>query len=276
MSDAIFAACPSCSVSRVFQVLSTDTRFVCPSGHASDFVRCTNCQTYFQSPDERRKSRMACPRCGAADRPASVQAGETEWVNADQRPASDKDRRTLYHFTLAASGGSSLVTGSDCTLVFATDGVKIESRGEVEPFPYDQVLALEVAGATTTTRRGGGFVGGGFGIEGAVEGMLAASVLNALTRSSQTHINTILRLATLTAEYVFVSHLVDGAALRLSLTPVQLRIRQAQMAPPISKPGQSLTMSGVADEIRKMAELRDEGLLSDAEFTSAKLRLLTG
>jgi Short C-terminal domain len=32
----------------------------------------------------------------------------------------------------------------------------------------------------------------------------------------------------------------------------------------------------VADELTKLARLRDEGVLSEAEFTSAKTRLLAG
>jgi hypothetical protein len=183
---------------------------------------------------------------------------------------SDKDRRTLSGFVLAASGGPSIPTGSGCDIDFAADGVHIVAQGVIEHIPYSHVQALEVAGGTT--RSGGGFIGGGFGVEGAVGGMLAASVLNSL--SSRTTINTVLRLATPSAEYIFLSHAVDAAALRLTLTPIQPRIRQAQVTTaPISAPPTPPALS-IGDELSKLAQLRDGGVLSDAEFASAKARLL--
>ena len=46
--------------------------------------------------------------------------------------------------------------------------------------PYGQVEHVEIGGPGLV-RRGGGFVGGGFGARGAIEGMAIAAVLNALT-----------------------------------------------------------------------------------------------
>jgi hypothetical protein len=78
-----------------------------------------------------------------------------------------------------------------------------------------------------------------------------------------------------------VSYSVDSSALELSLTPVQLRVRQARDTP---KPPQAQaqpqapTNAGlsVAEEVRKLAALRDEGLLTEGEFVAAKARLLGG
>jgi Short C-terminal domain len=269
--NGVSVTCPNCSQDRVFEIRDSDTWLACPSGHMSDFVRCTSCHAYFQSPREgRRQPRIPCPQCGATDRPQDVRAGDAEWVNAEHLQTPDKDRRTLYHLTLAASGGSSLATGSECTVVFAVEGVRITSRGQVENVAYDQIIALEVGGGTT--RSGGGFIGGGFGVTGAVEGMLAASVLNSLT--SRTQINTILRLATPASEYIFLSHATEVAALRLALTPVQPRIRQAQVVLQSQPPTATGTPLSVADELGKLAQLRDNGVLSDTEFASAKARLL--
>jgi len=47
------------------------------------------------------------------------------------------------------------------------------------------ILTLRVG--TEVVQSGGGFIGGGFGVVGAVEGMLGAAVLNALTTRLRTH-----------------------------------------------------------------------------------------
>lgn len=54
--------------------------------------------------------------------------------------------------------------------------------------PYRDVEVVDIGGPGLV-KSGGGFVGGGFGVAGAVEGMAIAAVLNALT--TQTRIKTV-------------------------------------------------------------------------------------
>lgn len=76
----------------------------------------------------------------------------------------------------------------------------LEDRVIVVPCPQAQMLAEIVytdvehveIGGPGLVRTGGGFVGGGFGAAGAIEGMAIASVLNALT--TRTSIKTVVRL----------------------------------------------------------------------------------
>ena len=272
--------CPYCVVPDAVQLLADDSSFQCRAGHTWGCVCCKRCGTYFLQPHLRRRKPGPCPACGASDRPLAYTAWH--WVYGSQNQGGsreplldsqlDRDRRTLSDFALAASGGSSIPTGTVCTIDFAGDGVRILALGRMELIPYSAVRALEVTGGTT--RSGGGFFGGGFGVQGAAEGMLVASVLNSLT--SRTRINTVLRLATPSAEYVFLSHRIDADALRLSLTPVQPLIRRARAtpSPPVQTPLTSAP--GVADELAKLAQLRDQGVLSESQFESAKSRLLHG
>jgi hypothetical protein len=52
--------------------------------------------------------------------------------------------------------------------------------------PYSAIDDLEFSGPGKVTT-GGGFIGGGFGLSGAAKGMIAASVLNALTTKTKIH-----------------------------------------------------------------------------------------
>jgi hypothetical protein len=129
---------------------------------------------------------------------------------------------------------------------------------------------LQVSGSTVKTNIG--VWGGGFGITGAVEGMLAAKVVNTLT--SRTRQYAVLRIMTGSAEYVFSSTSYDGSALSLTLTPVQVEIRKAQQAKSASLTAPQSSPGSLADELMKLARLRDDGILSDEEFASAKAKLL--
>lgn len=74
--------------------------------------------------------------------------------------------------------GFSITPGSICSIVTRVDAVVV--RGEVATddgpreavMPYSELTVLEMSGGARTT--GGGFMGGGFGLAGAAEGMLVA------------------------------------------------------------------------------------------------------
>jgi hypothetical protein len=85
--------------------------------------------------------------------------------------------------------------GAECRLSFTEEGIWVHaiSSGRfarVFHSPYEDALALEFSGPGRVTT-GGRFFGGGFGVAGAAEGMIVASVLNALT--SETDIKTVIR-----------------------------------------------------------------------------------
>lgn len=128
-------------------------------------------------------------------------------------------------------------------------------------------LFVEVEGAGQVTS-GGGFIGGGFGLEGAAVGMLTATALNALTTSSQ--MDTVLHLQTARAEvYLFYGQLTP-VALRRTLSPVFLRLRQASASSaPASDDG-----GHVVDRLHKLADLLDRGLIDEGEFVRLKADLV--
>jgi hypothetical protein len=241
-----------------------ENEFECPEGHVQDAVRCLSCENYYQQGWAEGDGGsffllVACPRC---DSTGAISVPVAEWV------AGKDERRVISDFTLAASGGTSIPDDSPCIIGFSTSGLVIDAPNRQDRLTYEEIQAVQVSGSTTTTSAG--VWGGGFGLEGAAEGMLVASVINAVTRRTKRY--AVLRIAASSAEYVFVSHSVDSNALQMTLTPVVFRIRQAQASPPTTA---APAASGrVADELRKLAKLRDEAVLNDAEFAAAKARLL--
>ena len=243
-----------------------ESEFECAEGHVQDAVRCLNCENFYQQGWAEGAAGsffllVACPRCGSTEA-TSVQV--SEWI------AGKDDRRVISDFTLAASGGTSIPDDSPCIIGFTTSGVVIDAPNRQDRLTYEEVQAVQVSGSTTTTSAG--VWGGGFGFEGAAEGMLVASVINAVTRRTKRY--SVLRIAASSAEYVFVSHNVDSNALQISLTPVVLRLRQAQSR----TAGDSRRSNGssLADELAKLAKLRKENVLSATEFAAAKSQLLGG
>jgi hypothetical protein len=195
-------------------------------------------------------------------------------VRADQAP--DPDTRIMTDLSLVDAGGSAIVKGSICTVACYADGIAVMPVGMLqgeEFWPYTKVTSLEVGGPGAIRRNAGMW---GFGIGG----IAAATAINRLT--TKTTINTLVHLTTHTTEYVFLSHKYGVQPLQTSLTPVFTRMRLASSAasPPLSPPSATPgapALSGtasIADELAKLAQLRDSGVLSDEEFQSAKARLL--
>ena len=115
---------------------------------------------------------------------------------------------------------------------------------------YAPKFSVELSGPGRF-KTGGGFVGGGFGLVGAAEGMAIASVLNALTTRTQV----ISVIAVLSAEYegFFLCQQHSPDELRHYLAPVFLRARQLGQGPSDTERGQSST--GAVDLVATLERL---------------------
>jgi hypothetical protein len=147
------------------------------------------------------------------------------------RVVPDRGDRKLERCVLLSQWGTSLVPKSPCwmasddTAIYAGSGQTVSGTPSVT-IPYKEIRDLEVTGSVT--RGGGRFFGGGFGVQGAVEGIAAATVLNALT--SRTKAVTTIRLSADSVEIVLQ---LRGAApddVRTLLAPVFRRIDMARPA----------------------------------------------
>jgi hypothetical protein len=130
-------------------------------------------------------------------------------------------------------------------------------------------LSIDIGGAGAM-RKGGRFIGGGFGIVGAAAGMLTASALNAMT--SSTSIDTVIHLQAASGELFLHYGQQTPEVLRRTLSPVFTKLRQGQ--PSGSSRGDA-SAAGVVDQLHKLAGLLDRGLLTPEEFAQLKADLLS-
>jgi Short C-terminal domain len=138
---------------------------------------------------------------------------------------------------------------------------------------YADIRGIEVGGPGLV-KSGGGFVGGGFGLAGAVEGMAIAGALNALT--SRTSITTVLQIQATGGELFFLHTEMLPGALRMQLSRAIVAIRNAKAnAAPTESGGQAGPASRL-DELERLARLLKDGLLTREEFDQLKARLIAG
>jgi len=229
------------------------------------------CHNTFFRESKYRDFSVPCSVCGTSVGGFGVDAWT--WAQGQKTNPGDAESRQVDNMVLAASGGSRIRSGSSCTIYFEVDGITITPAMGQEPerLSYAEVVALQITGSTT--RRNAGVIGGGFGLEGMAEGMMMAGVINML--STRKEMYSVLRIATTSSEYVLVSHSVDHGVLNMMLTPVHPRIRTAQAKPAVSvNPAAPSATTSVADELTKLAKLRDDGVLTLTEFEQEKARLL--
>jgi len=131
---------------------------------------------------------------------------------------------------------------------------------------YANAEEIEVSGEARRT--GGGFIGGGFGAAGAVEGMAIAAVLNSLT--SRTDVRTVIRLREREAELHFFTDQATPAQLEIPLSEVRSLIKRTAHVNAQVQPAES----SLASKLIGLGEMRDRGLLTDVEFAAAKADLL--
>ena len=174
--------------------------------------------------------------------------------------------------------GLGIPAGAEVEVDFLPESMRIRpgwaSRGSRAAFTpvdvlYADVEEIEIGGPGARTT-GGGFMGGGFGIQGAAEGMLIASALNMLT--TKTKVDTLVCLRTSSAE-LFMHHTTE--------TPDALRIRLSQVFN-ILRARAASTRRGVAgsasenvvEQLARLGDMLDRGLLSREEFEQLKADLL--
>jgi hypothetical protein len=163
--------------------------------------------------------------------------------------------------------------GQTWDLVFTESGLSFRrGRDQAGAIPYSEITAFEIGGPGAT-RQEGGFMGGGFGVQGAAEGMLIATALNMLT--TRTRVATVICLQTRTAELFFHNGSEPPDVTRIRLSPVFSVLRQQQSAPATPPILDANTTGGsVVDQLAKLAELLDKGLITPEEFATLKSDLL--
>jgi len=123
-------------------------------------------------------------------------------------------------------------------------------------------------------RKGGGFVGGGFGVTGAIEGTALAAVLNGLT--TRTSIKTIVRIQGTTCELFLLHTRATPEQLRIEMSRTLGTIRSARAAEQARGSQQEARAASPSpvEELTKLADLLEKGLLTRQEFDLMEAQLL--
>lgn len=180
------------------------------------------------------------------------------------------DIRMLGGFTVVGGNGLGLPISSVCSVLTLPDAVHITVEGGDAcraTIRYDEMTALEVAGGAQT--KGRNFFGGGFGLQGAVEGIIVASALS--KASQKTTVNTGMHIGATSGEALLHHGELTPQVIRNALSPLWTRFEAAKHAL-ASAPAQGT--DDLVTLLARLGELRDAGVLSEEEFAAKKAELL--
>jgi hypothetical protein len=157
-----------------------------------------------------------CLNCGAAAGPAK--AGE---LREARLPGADAD--VVLPVRVLGGCGVPLAVGAAVGIRFTAERVVfVTEKGAACDVPSTTLQDIAIGGPGFVTS-GGGFIGGGFGLAGFVQGVALASILNKVTTSSQ--IVTVVAIMGDGWEVHGLNTVAEPGALRIQLAPVFTRLR---------------------------------------------------
>lgn len=188
-----------------------------------------------------------------------------EQAIAEQRELASIDQ--YYSATIVGVINLDLPEGVAAEVVIGLNTIEIRvcDVSHCASIDIKEVVKIDISGPGTVTTNAG-LVGGGFGFEGAVWGIAAASVINALTTTSTT--NTFLTIATRRSSLTIHTSQYDTEALRMRLSSIIAAAESRANLPAES------TNADIPGKIKQLGELKAQGLLSEEEFTIAKMKIL--
>ena len=200
----------------------------------------------------------------------------------DPREVEELDARSLASLrSVAYLGGyvqaTGLFAGQHYDVRFLEDWLMVNPCRRVDALavvPYVEIEDIEIGGPGLV-RTGGGFVGGGFGVQGAVEGMAIAAVLNALT--TRTSIKTVLRIQGTRCELFLLHTKATPEQLRIELSRSLGAIRAARATAAAGMSQQPIIAphASPVEELAKLAGMLEKGLLTREEFDALKAQLVS-
>lgn len=172
------------------------------------------------------------------------------------------------HVTFVGGSGIPLRVEGEYDLFFTREQLHVVSdqRDWRHAIRLGDIHAVHISGQGSVTS-GGGFMGGGFGLEGAAQGVAVATVLNLLT--TQTEMDTRIQVTGDEFDLFFHHAYETPRELRVQWSPVFVLLEQRRSAAPTRT-------DSLVKELEDLARLRDTGVLTEEEFLKAKERLLRG
>ena len=264
--NLVLGRCPRCSADSVLEKPQ-------PRGFPGVRMTCSLCSVVTWSSDWTFEPLRDVPKSGVTHRDFgrySVPENEIALL------LSNPDRRIARGEIISISGLSGMAKGR-CSVVFDLDVVRIAIENEpgFHEIPYDSVQSLQFAGrGSHTVSSGARVIGGGFGLEGAAVGMMEAALANAVIKKAtkQHLIETIVTLQWNSGSLVlFMGDATpEDVAARLQVVVTRLKEAANSVAPaPITSPPIDLV-----SQIKELAALREQGVISEAEFAAAKAKIL--
>lgn len=119
--------------------------------------------------------------------------------------------------------GTTLQRDTEVSVVMDRSGSRVLAGQARDQWPHSQMLGFQLGGLGTY-QTGGGWVGGGLGVAGALQGAAMASLFDALT--TRTHNDCILRLVFPEAELTFQVYEEAPSDLELRLSALSAWLRQ--------------------------------------------------
>lgn len=168
--------------------------------------------------------------------------------------------------------GVPLRTYENSTLMVSPKGFSIgQGGGSIWTQSFEGLNGIQVTGEGLY-QTGGGWIGGGFGISGALKGAAFASVMNALT--TRTHNDCYFRFVFpgVDATFQVLSHTPRNLDIALSGVRNWLETRNIVTAQPV-RTGLSVTR---VEQLEKLHELFEKGILNEIEYQTEKKRILAG
>jgi Short C-terminal domain len=188
----------------------------------------------------------------------------------------DPNRVILSEFVVVVAQGPSVFRNTSCTVAAGSRALTLMSpawESRVIRYVPGDLLSVDVGGPGIV-QPGGGFIGGGFGFAGAVEGMAVAAALNKLTR--RTKINNVVAIVARESAFVLYNSTFNPSSLEMAFVPIKSAISQVQARQSAgTAPSPPMQLSKY-DQLKQLGELRASGLLTEAEFESEKAKLLAG
>lgn len=174
-----------------------------------------------------------------------------------------------FRCTVLGGNGTSLSKESLCTVTFGPQVGYLASLHERFDFKLSELTAVKLDGPGRVVSNAG-IGGGGLGLEGAVVGIGAAALINALTTKTTT--NTVLYLAWRGAEIFLHTSQHTPEEARLLLSHVFLAIDEASTSTIV--PSGRQEAGDLVAQFERLASLLESGVIDADEFKLAKARIL--
>jgi hypothetical protein len=191
----------------------------------------------------------------------------TDWWEDEaiwKSKSSVKDFWLLETAYLGGWSGHPKTHGDTNSLEFKKDGIKYKKTfGTRFVIPWDQVVAIDVVGPDSPSDR-------------VTATRLATIGVFAFAAKKKSGMAAVLVELTSGEEAIFRTEKVSAAELRMKLLPITTRLDKlaADKVEPVTQTEVAAPPFSVADELMKLAQLRDQGIITEEQFEAQRDKLL--